>query len=130
MKESNSLSKSRLMAYLQCPRRLWLQVYRPELATEMGGGASKRLDIGTEVGVLAQKLYPDGQLVTDGDVEKGLKDTNTLLCKAPKPLFEAAFEFNNILVLADLLLPDKNGWRMVEVKSAASVKPYHIIEVV
>ena len=127
MKMSKGLSKSRVMANMQCPRRLWLQVYKPELA-ESDGGVNKRLNIGTEVGILAQKLYPDGCLVMADDLGKGISETESLLAQTRKPLFEAAFKSEGILVLADLLLREKNGWRMVEVKSSASVKPYHVTD--
>jgi hypothetical protein len=121
------LSKSRVLAHLQCPRRLWLQVYKPEVAEE-DSGTSNRLDIGTKVGEIAQSLFPAGQLVTTDDLGKGLADTESLLAQPPKPLFEAAFKADGILVLADLLIPEKDSWRMAEVKSSASVKPYHITD--
>lgn len=124
---SKGLSKSRVLAHLQCPRRLWLQAYKPEEADE-DPGTSRRMETGTTVGEIAQSLYPSGTLVTKGDLGKGLADTEVLLGQPAKPLFEAAFKADGILVLADLLLPDTGGWRMAEVKSSASVKPYHITD--
>lgn len=121
------LSKSRVLAHLQCPRRLWLQVYKPEVAIEEAG-TSQRLETGIKVGEIAQSLYPAGQLVTTDDLGKGLADTAVLLSQPAKPLFEAAFKADGILVLADLLIPEVGGWRMAEVKSSASVKPYHITD--
>jgi hypothetical protein len=121
------LSKSRVLSHQQCPRRLWLQVNKPEDAEE-NSGTTSRLNIGTQVGELTQSLFANGQLVTTGDLSKGLSDTASLLTQAPRPLFEAAFKARGILVLADLLIPEEDGWRMVEVKSTASVKPYHITD--
>ena len=42
------------------------------------------------------------------------------------PIFEATFQHDGVLVRSDLLIPTSNGYRMTEVKSSASVKPYHI----
>jgi hypothetical protein len=45
------------------------------------------------------------------------------------PIFEASFAAKGGLVLADVMLPEgdkrRRSWRMVEVKSATSVKDYH-----
>jgi len=43
-----------------------------------------------------------------------------------RPIFEATFQHDGVLVRADLLLPTPSGYRMVEVKSSTSVKPYHV----
>ena len=43
-----------------------------------------------------------------------------------RPLFEATFAYEDVLVRVDLLLPEADGWRICEVKSTASVKPYHL----
>lgn len=118
------LSKSRVLAHLQCPRRLWLQTYQPELA-DQAAGTSARLATGTQVGEVAQTQHANGRLLFTDDLNQALAETREALAEPPRPLFEAAFKAEGILVLADLLLPDKDGWRMVEVKSSASVKPYH-----
>lgn len=119
------LSKSRLLAHAQCPRRLWLQVYRPELAAETGGA---RLAAGVAVGDVACGLYPDGVLVEGDDLGQALQDTQVLLAAAPRSLFEATFQADGVLVRADLLLPDGNAWRVAEVKSATRVKDYHVTD--
>ena len=46
---SRVLSKSKLMAFRQCPRRLWLEVHRPELLAD-SQAAQTRFDAGHEVG--------------------------------------------------------------------------------
>ena len=59
------LSKSRIMAGLQCPRRLWLIACRPELAV-WTAEARRRLAIGHSLGEAARGLYPDGELIDEG----------------------------------------------------------------
>ena len=45
------LSKSKYCAFSQCPKRLWLQTYRPELS-EDNAALDTRMETGNEVGDL------------------------------------------------------------------------------
>ncbi len=119
------LSKSRIQYHRQCPRRLWLQAYRPQLA-EVDAGMQARFDTGNQVGELARTFYPDGVLVDAPSGAQQLAETKRILAGAPRPVFEATFEAEGVLVRVDLLLPDAGGFRMVEVKSSTEVKPYHL----
>jgi len=127
-----ALSKSKLMAYRQCSKRLWLEVHKPELR-EDSASTQASFTVGYQVGDIAQQLYdPKGKGVLI-DVQKEGFDaaftrTQTLLGSA-QPIFEAGFRTEGALAFADILLPVKKGgktsWRMVEVKSSTSVKSYH-----
>ena len=44
------------------------------------------------------------------------------------PIFEATFRHENVLVRVDVMIPDGDGWRVVEVKASTSVKDYHILD--
>lgn len=50
------LSKSKLLAYRQCPKRLWLEIHRPELR-EDSAGTQARFQVGHTVGEIARRLY-------------------------------------------------------------------------
>lgn len=52
------LSKSKLMAYRQCPKRLWLEVHRSKLR-ENSAATQKEFAVGHEVGV--HRLAPSGE---------------------------------------------------------------------
>lgn len=123
----HGLSKSRIVAWKQCPRRLWLQIHKHDLL-EVSGEAERGFQIGYEVGEVAQGLFPDGILIADdADLAATLAATQSVMTAHPdRPIFEAAFQHDGVLVRADLLLPAPGGYRMVEVKSSASVKPYHV----
>lgn len=122
----HGLSKSRIIAWKQCPKRLWLQIHRRDLL-EVSDDTEHRFQIGYEVGEVAQGLYPDGILIEDEDLTAALKSTKITMAAYPdSPIFEATFQHDGVLVRADLLLPTNAGYRMIEVKSSASVKPYHI----
>ena len=53
-----NLSKSKVVAYRQCPKRLWLEAHRPELREDAGSEAVFKR--GKQLGELAQSLYNDG----------------------------------------------------------------------
>lgn len=126
------LSKSKLLAFRQCERRLWLELHHPELRQDDDASVAA-FAVGHQVGDLARQLYdPDGSGVlldpqTEG-FDAALARTRTLLATA-QPVFEAGFAAAGALAFADILLPvDRAGqrrWRMVEVKSSTSVKDYY-----
>ena len=121
------LSKSKLIAFRQCPKRLWLEVHRPDLKI-YDASAQSRFDTGYRIGDFAQSQHPDGILIApDNNLTNALKETEKHLSNPHrKVLFEATFQAEGILVRADLLIPTNVGWHMVEVKSSTSVKDYHI----
>ena len=120
------LSKSRLNDFRQCPRRLYLSVHHPELKQE-SDDSQQNFATGNEVGEIARAFHPEGILIEQQNLSDALRATETLIAGKPRrPLFEATFQHNGLLVRADLLLPAKRGWHLVEVKSSGEVKPYHL----
>lgn len=127
-----TLSKSKLLAYRQCPKRLWLEVHRPKLR-EDSAATQASFAVGHRVGDIARRLYdPKGKGVlidpqADG-FDAAFARTQELLLSA-QPIFEAGFRAEGALAFADVMLPVRKGgkraWRMVEVKSSTSVKDYH-----
>jgi len=123
------LSKSRLLVHRQCPKRLWLQIHQPKLLPVTDAATQARFNTGHQVGEIARSLYPDGVLIETDDLQQALRETAKVLATSPTlPIFEATFEHDGVLVRADLLLPEDAGYRLVEVKSSASVKDYHLID--
>jgi len=127
-----SLSKSKLMAFRQCPKRLWLEIYRPELRQD-SSATQASFAVGNRVGHLARQLYDPknkGILIepTAQNFAQAFAHTQTLL-QSKQPIFEAGFQAQGALAFADVLLPvkqsGKHAWRMIEVKSSASLKDYH-----
>jgi hypothetical protein len=119
------LSKSRILIHRQCPKRLWLQIHQPKLAVEEAD-TTARIETGNRVGDLARSLHPDGVLIDGDNLSKALADTASALQGKRRPLFEATFQAGGALVRADLLLPVRGGFDLVEVKSSGSVKDYHL----
>ena len=121
------LSKSKIIAGLQCQKRLWLQVHRPDLVKE-SIETQQAYAIGNHLGEVARNLYPKGKLIEDVfDIPKALAETEAALIESPfRPLFESAFQHKGVLIRTDLLFNEGGGLRVVEVKSSTSVKDYHL----
>ena len=123
-----TLSKSKLLAFRQCPKRVWLEVHQPQLRKD-SGATQASYATGHQVGDIARHVYDprqQGQLI-DPQAEgfdAAFARTRKLL-ESQQPIFEAGFRAEGALAFADVLLPVGTQWRMVEVKSSTSVKDYH-----
>lgn len=123
---THRLSKSKIAAFEQCPKRLWLEVYRRDEAL-IDDGMQARFDTGHAVGELACTFYPDGIMIeADPDIRAAIDKTNELITlDPPRPLFEATFVHQDVLVRVDLMLPaEGGGWHVAEVKSSTKAKDY------
>ena len=120
------LSKSRFIAGLQCPLRLWYQCYHSELATKPPPGQQALFDTGHEVGRLATSLYTDGVRIEEDylhHVAAEKSTRNAMRNKNIRAIYEAAFTYNRIRIRVDILeRHDGETWNLVEVKSSTSVK--------
>jgi hypothetical protein len=127
-----NISKSKLIAFRQCPKRLWLEVHRPELRID-SAATQASFQIGNTVGDIARQLYDIAGKGVLLDAQRDGFDfvfnRSTELLKSDQPIFEAGFAAKGALAFADVMLPDeqdgKRVWRMVEVKSSTRVKDYH-----
>jgi len=114
------------MAWRQCPKRLWLEINRPELVV-YPPSTQRLFGMGHQVGEVARDLQPGGVLIEPPTLGEALRETARLLAHpGDLALFEATFSHGGVLVRADLLLREGGVARMVEVKSATEVKPYHL----
>jgi hypothetical protein len=122
------ISKSNFVTGLSCPKLLWTIFNAPEQIPPHDAGTQALFEQGHEVGMLAKQRHPDGIEITEKGYEKTAASTQRLLPKK-KPLFEAGFRHKTAFCRIDILNPAKNGWDIIEVKSAASVKDEHIADV-
>ncbi|MCE9519714.1 MAG: DUF2779 domain-containing protein [Verrucomicrobia bacterium] len=127
-----TLSKSKIIAFRQCPKRLWLDLHKPELCDD--SASETVFKIGNQVGDIARTIYDSegtGVLIDIKALGHGeaLTRSAKLLAEGHSPVFEAGLKTEGALAYADVMLPDRSDdtlrWRMVEVKSSTSVKEYH-----
>ncbi len=130
MRAPIALSKTKLLSLIQCPRKLWLELYRPELLDEPSAESSALLATGNLVGELARQLYGRG----GGHVvsfERGLRaaidSTRALLAAGgSEPIFEATFDHDGVSARVDVLDRSESKLKLIEVKSSARVKDHHL----
>lgn len=140
------LSKSRYTAFCQCPKNLWLKVYKPE-ETTIDAGVEARFEQGNVVGDLAMGLFGDFVEVTtkneDGSLNLAamVEKTKQEMNRGTENICEASFTYDRDHAVENVLLdPDKplfwkwkeshycavdilrkngDGWDIYEVKSSS-----------
>lgn len=124
------LSKSRITAGLQCGKRLWLAVHRPDLEV-YSADTQRRFAAGHNVGEVARRLYGEGQLIGEGvPLSQALRETeDALAAPGDITLYEATFRHRGVLIRADVLQRRGGRHKMVEVKSATRLKEYHLQDI-
>ena len=125
------LSKSRLISAWQCPKRLHLETHHPELGVT-SSSTEALFAVGNQVGAIAQELYGTHESLEipySRQLSAASRQTTRLIEGGARfPVFEATFQHDGVLVRVDVLLPDRDGWRAIEVKSGTSVKDVHIVD--
>ena len=122
------LSKSLFIRGLQCHKSLYLHKHHPELRDEIPPSREALFQSGSEVGIMAQRLFPGGITIPyDPDnYERQVELTREAIEKGITTLYEPAFQFDNVFVKVDILHKGKDGWDLYEVKSSTSIKDVYI----
>ncbi|AMV71625.1 hypothetical protein JCM30471_03210 [Desulfuromonas carbonis] len=130
----SGLSKSLLLKGLQCPKALWLTKHPPAFELPPQPDREALYAAGTEVGLLAQQLFPGGVEVPYAglSVAAQLARTRELIDAGVPVIYEASFAFDGIFVKVDILVRDPTageGWQIHEVKMGTAVKPVNLEDV-
>jgi hypothetical protein len=118
------LSKSRYTAFCQCPKNLWLKVYKPQEAT-VDAGVQARFEQGNKVGDLAMQLFGDFKKVHAEKADKSLdlgkmvEQTRQWMEEGVENICEASFALEGHYCAVDILRKTKDGWAIYEVKSSS-----------
>lgn len=123
------LSKSRFVAGTQCHKLLWWKVHEPgAVELQPDKVLQDRFDQGRQVERIARGRFSGGVLidVPHEAVEHLLYETQNALRAAVPAIFEAGFLADHTFIAADVLQREAAGFRLIEVKSSASVKDEHI----
>lgn len=121
------LTKSRFLAGLQCPKRLWFEVHAP---LEESAPASFAQLNGRAVDKLLQRTKPGVIIERSPGLPAAIAATRSILQDgAPAILYQPAFRAGNLAAIVDVLQMRGGGSTLMEVKSATSVKPEHLPDV-
>jgi hypothetical protein len=126
------LSKSRVMAGLQCHKRLWWTVHEPAAPELQPDEALQAVfDEGTQVGEVARAYVPGGVLIDlpYNAYDKRIAATAAALQGGTLVIYEASFRASQVFVSVDILESRPEGASVIEVKSTTSVKEQHLPDV-
>jgi hypothetical protein len=122
------LSKTKVLAGLQCDKQLYLRVHHPELAEAT---ESPLTVTGKVVEAHARQEFPDAVLVERGRAAQDPFTVTEQLLQDPavSTLFEAAIRDTGLALFVDVLQRRAQGWELTEIKAGTAVKDKHIDDV-
>ena len=127
---SNSrLSKSTFIRGLQCEKSLYLYKHHFRLKDPTQESLQAVFDQGTNIGLLAQELFPNGADASPDNhfkMVESVEKTQDFICQGESIIYEATFIYNNVLAALDILVKDDEGWKAYEVKSSTKVTETYI----
>lgn len=123
------LSKSSFIRGVQCEKHLYLYKYHYNEMDQLSDMQKAIFKRGTDVGKLAQQLFPhgvDASPETQFEYNKAVVETKKLIKEKQKIIYEASFNYSDVLAVADIVVNDKSGLKVYEVKSSTSVSETYI----
>lgn len=116
------LSKSTYIKGLQCEKALYMQKKHPYLRDKLSIEQRAKFQRGTDVGVLAHEVFPDGIDMSPNSPsqfpKKAQETWDNLSNPSVNVMYEAVFQYNDTLIMLDILVRDGDRWLAVEVKSS------------
>lgn len=129
--EKAILSKSTFIRGLQCEKSLYLYKHNYNLRDDISPQLQAVFNQGTEVGLLAQDLFPSGVDASPIDhfrIGESVLKTEEYINSGEDIIYEATFQFNGVLAALDILIKDDEGWKAYEVKSSTSISDTYIYD--
>ncbi|MBO4573852.1 MAG: hypothetical protein J5708_00805 [Bacteroidales bacterium] len=121
------LSKSTYIKGEQCEKALYLFKNRPFLRDKLSMEQRAKFKRGTDVGLLAQQYFPGGLNMTPSSPSQFDKRFHETMSNLGNPainvMYEAVFQYDDTLIMLDIIVRDGDKWRAIEVKSSLSLSP-------
>ncbi|MBR3710139.1 MAG: hypothetical protein IKM99_04165 [Bacteroidales bacterium] len=121
------LSKSTYIKGLQCEKALYLTKKHPYLRDKLSIEKRAKFQRGTDVGILAQECFPGGVNMAPNSPSQFPKRVIETMENLQNPMvnvmYEAVFQYNDTLVMVDILVRDGAQWKAIEVKSSLRLSP-------
>jgi hypothetical protein len=123
------LSKSTFIRGLQCEKSLYFYKHHYRLKDPTPTSLQAVFDQGTNIGILAQELFPNG---ADASPENHFKMVESVgktlgfISQGETTIYEATFLYDDVLAALDILVKDDEGWKAYEVKSSTKVSETYI----
>ncbi len=129
--EKHLLSKSTFIKGVQCPKLLYLYKKRPYLRDRLSEEQKAKFKRGSNVGILAQELFPGGIDVSPkspSQYQKSIQKTQELILQGCETIYEATFQFDRVLVMLDILHKENGHWFAYEVKSSLNISETYLMD--
>lgn len=130
-RDATFISKTLFIKGLQCHKALYLHKFHPELRDEISPAKEALFTSGTNVGILAQQLFPGGvEIPYEGvSLSDQIRMTQSEIQEGTTTLYEAAFGYEGAFCKVDILHKGKHGWKIYEVKSSTGMKDVYYDDV-
>ena len=131
MSTNSFISKSQYIKGLQCLKYLYLYRNHPELKDEVPDDRAAMFQSGTDIGILAQSLFPNGITIPFEDVpfKEQVKMTQKAMVGKRSSIYEATFLNDGLFARVDILVRDRSKWSLYEVKGSTAMKDVHLDDV-
>lgn len=81
---------------------------------------------------MAQTLFPNGTDASPSsprDYAKAVEYTRQFIDEGAKIIYEAVFIYNEVLIYADIIVKQKDKWKVYEVKSSTSISETYLNDI-
>ncbi len=130
--EKHILSKSTFIRGNQCPKSLYLHKKRPFLRDRLSPEQLAKFKRGHRVGDLAQQLFPGGidmKPKSPSQYQKRVLEVGHIITtKTHNTIYEASFQFDQLLVVLDIIVKENEEWTAYEVKSSLGISDTYILD--
>lgn len=126
------LSKSTFIRAKQCTKSLYLNKFHKELRDRISPEQLAIFRRGTNVGILARDLFPGGidmSPKSPSQYQKKVAETAAaMLDHSVTVIYEAVFQYNDVLIMLDILVRNGDGWNAYEVKSSLKISETYVTD--
>ena len=123
------LTKSDYAKFLIHPAYLWMAKYAKDKLPEFGEVARAKMAEGYAVEAVAQQLFPGGHIVNVSMFDGPDESIRLMRAGGPEVLFQpSVLTSRNLYVRSDIMVRQNEAWDLYEIKSGASVKTAHLLD--
>lgn len=130
--ERHALSKSTFIRGTQCLKSLYLNKKQPFLRDRLSDSQRAVFKRGSDVGLLAQQLFPGGVNLSPKSASqfgKKVQETARIIrTNSFQTLYEASFQYDRCLAILDILVKSGNAWIAYEVKSSVKISETYLLD--
>lgn len=127
---AHQLSKSTFIRGEQCQKSLYLNKKRPFLRDKISAAQLAKFRRGTDVGILAQTLFPGGVDCRPKSpsqyAAKVIETAQQMADQSVNCIYEAVFQYDDVLIILDILERTGDRWNAYEVKSSRKISETYL----